>query len=389
MPPDCLAAEKIAGTKGVAHMNADVIIIGAGAIGTACAYFLSRRGVKVLVLERHHLCAGASGATASMISFSGTSGTPEQLQALNLESHRLIQEIEADFESPMEKISGGSLFVAMNEQEAEEIRPSFEEVRQMGIECKFLDGDDARRLEPLLSPKVTAAIFTPANYHVSPFRLCSGYLSGALRRDGAAQYGVRVRDVKVQNGRIDRVITDSGDYHADWVVVAAGAWTAEILQSIDTDIPIVPARGQVILTEACPPMTNHMISFLNHMYLKQTASGNFYLGSHTEFVGFENNITLEKITAYTKVPFQVVPMLTRLRAIRFFTGFRPISADELPIIGPVPGCPQLIMASGHGRTGMRYSASTGKAVSELVVDGKTELPIDAFAVDRFEEPPEN
>jgi glycine oxidase len=72
-----------------------------------------------------------------------------------------------------------------------------------------------------------------------------------------------------------------------------------------------------------------------------------------------------------------------LKALRFFAGFRPISEDELPIIGPVPGCPNLIIASGHGRTGVRYSAATGKAVSELIVDGKTGLPINAFAVDRF------
>jgi glycine/D-amino acid oxidase-like deaminating enzyme len=76
-------------------------------------------------------------------------------------------------------------------------------------------------------------------------------------------------------------------------------------------------------------------------------------------------------------------LIARLRALRFFAGFRPISKDNLPIIGPVPGCPNLIIASGHGRTGVRYSAGTGKAVSELIVDGKTEHPMDVFSVSRF------
>jgi glycine/D-amino acid oxidase-like deaminating enzyme len=123
--------------------------------------------------------------------------------------------------------------------------------------------------------------------------------------------------------------------------------------------------------------------FLNHLYVRQTASGNFYLGSQTEFVGFENRITLEKITTFTKAFVQAVPMLGRLRALRFFAGFRPICEDNLPVIGPVPECPRLIVASGHGRAGMRLSAGTGKAVSELILDGKTEHPIEAFAVDRF------
>ena len=130
-------------------------------------------------------------------------------------------------------------------------------------------------------------------------------------------------------------------------------------------------------------MTDHVIMFLNHLYVRQTASGNFYLGSHTEFVGFENRITLEKITTFTKAFVQAVPLLGRLRALRFFAGFRPICEDNLPVIGPVPECPRLIVASGHGRAGMRLSAGTGKAVSELIADGETEHSIEAFAVDRF------
>jgi glycine/D-amino acid oxidase-like deaminating enzyme len=130
-------------------------------------------------------------------------------------------------------------------------------------------------------------------------------------------------------------------------------------------------------------MTDHVIMFLNHLYIRQTASGNFYLGSHTEFVGFENRITLEKITAFTKAFVQAVPLLGRLRALRFFAGFRPICEDNLPVIGPMPDCSRLIVAAGHGRAGVRFSAGTGKAVSELIADGETEHSIEAFAVDRF------
>ena len=366
-------------------MNADVIIIGAGAIGTACAYFLSRRGVKVLVLERHHLCAGASGATASMISFGGTSNTPEALRPLNIESHRLIKELEKDVDKPLEMIHGGTLYVAKSEPEVREIQPFYEDLHERGIDCEFLNGPEARQFEPLLGPSVAGAVYNPVNYHVNPYRLCEGYLSAALHRNGRVEYGVRVHEVKVRDGKIDRVVTDKGDYHADRVVVASGAHTPQILSAFDIEIPIVPARGQVIVTEACASMTHRTLIFLDHLYLKQTASGNFYIGSHTEFVGFENRITLDKIAIYTQALFKAVPVLGRIRALRFFVGFRPICTDNLPIIGPVPDCPRLIIASGHGRSGMCYSAVTGKLVSELIADGKTGLPIDAFSVDRFSE----
>jgi sarcosine oxidase subunit beta len=364
-------------------MNAEIIIIGGGVIGTACAYFLSKRGAKVLVLERSHLGAGASGTTASIVSIGGSSSTPEPLQPLNVESYHLILDAEQDFERPLEIIRGGALYVAMNEPEALEVQAFDKEIRKMGIECELMDGPEARRQEPLLCPKVTAALFNPASYHLNPFRLVDGYLGAALGKGSRVEYGVEVHGIEASNDRIDRILTNKGNYHADWAVVAGGAYSPQILSSLNLQIPIVPARGQVILTEACQRMTDRVIMFLDHLYIRQTASGNFYLGSHTEFVGFENRITLDKITAFTKAFVEAVPLLGRLRALRFFAGFRPICEDNLPVIGPVPDCSRLIVASGHGRAGVRFSASTGKAVSELILDGETEHSIEAFAVDRF------
>jgi len=366
--------------------SADVIIVGGGVIGTACAYFLSRRGAQVLLLERNHLGSGASGAPAAIINIGGTSGPMAPLRPLSIESYNLILEVAKDFEHPLEVIRGGALYVAMDAQETEEIRPAYAETCEMGFDCSWLDGTEIRRREPLLGPQVVAGFYHPACYHVNPFRLYTGYMNTALRRGAQIAYGVKVTDVKVQNDRISRVITDQGDYQADYVIIAGGAYTPQILSGLDLEIPIVPARGQVIITEPCPAMTEHLLFLADHLYIKQTASGNFYLGSHTEFVGFENRITLEKLTTYARVFAKAVPLVARLRALRFFAGFRPICADDLPIIGPLPGCSHLIIASGHGRTGIRYSASTGKAVSELILDGKAEQPLEAFRIDRFISP---
>ena len=364
-------------------MKPEIIIIGGGVIGTACAYFLSKRGAKVLLLERSHLGAGASGTTASIVSIGGSSSTPEPLQPLNVESYQLILDAEKDFERPLEIIRGGALYAAMNEQEALELHAFDKEIRRMGIDCKLMDATEARRQEPLLCSEVAAALFNPASYHLNPFRLVAGYLGAALAKGSRVEYGVEVHGIEVGNHRIERIVTNKGDYHADWAVVAGGAYSPQILSSLSVQIPIVPARGQVILTEACQRMTDHVIMFLNHLYIRQTVSGNFYLGSHTEFVGFENRITLEKMTAFTKAFVRAVPLLGRLHALRFFAGFRPICEDNLPVIGPVPDCSRLIVAAGHGRTGVRFSAATGKAVSELILDGETEHSIEAFAVDRF------
>ena len=155
-------------------MQSDVIIIGGGVIGTACAYFLAGRGAKVLVLERSHLGAGASGTTAAIVSISGSSSTPAPLRPLSVESYQLFLDHEQNFDPPLEIIQGGALYAAFDEQEAGAIRPFYDEIRQMGIDCRLLDGWEALDFEPLLAPEVTAALFNPASYHVNPFRLGRG-----------------------------------------------------------------------------------------------------------------------------------------------------------------------------------------------------------------------
>jgi glycine/D-amino acid oxidase-like deaminating enzyme len=364
-------------------MHSDVIIIGGGVIGTACAYFLADKGAKVLLLERSHLACGASGCTAAIISISGSGSTPAALLPLSLESYNLVLDHEQNFDPPLEIIRGGALYASMNEQEALEIRPFYDEIRQMGIDCTIMDGPEARRFEPLLADHVSSAIYNPASFHVNPFRLGAAYLNAAMRQGGRVEYGVEVREIVAGGDKIDKIVTNRGDYQGDWVVVAGGAYTPQLLSSLGIQIPIVPARGQVILTEACPWMTDRVLIFVDHLYARQTASGNFYLGSHTEFVGFENRITLEKMTAFTRAFIRSMPVLAKVRALRFFAGFRPISEDNLPVIGPVPGCSKLIVAAGHGRTGVRFSAATGKAVSEMIIDGRTEHPMEAFSPGRF------
>ena len=127
-------------------MNPEIIIIGGGVIGTACAYFLAKRGVKVLVLERSHLGAGASGTTASIVSIGGSSSTPEPLQAMNSESYHLILDAEKDFEQPLEIIRGGALYTAMNEAPIEELDYAHDnwtpaDIRDLDADCTLRNLD--------------------------------------------------------------------------------------------------------------------------------------------------------------------------------------------------------------------------------------------------------
>lgn len=362
--------------------RAEAIIVGAGVIGASCAFHLARRGVRnILVLEKSHLAAGASGATAGMVGASG--GVPECLNALVVESERLIHEAIAEFDQPPEVTTGGAMITAVSQRGLKNLHVISARNQALGIESQVLEGDEARRLEPLLSHEVTGILFRPTSFHVNPFRLCQGYLGYAIRHGAKVRYGVAVRDVRTAADRIDRVVTDQGEFECDWLINAAGANSPDIMASSGWHVPVEPGRGQIIITEATPPMTPHLINTPDHLYVRQTAPGNFLIGSRTEKVGFDGRITLDKIAEYARGLVRIVPMLARLQIIRFYCGFRPLSPDDLPIIGPLPDCRSFLLATGHTRSGVIYSAVTGKLIAEIIVDGRTHVPIEPFSIARF------
>ena len=212
-------------------MNSDVVIIGGGIIGTACAYFLAGKGARVMDLERDHLACGATGSTAAIISVSGSASTPQALLPLSLESYNLILEHAHNFDPDIELAQDGALYAAMNDDEAAAIYPFYEEIWQMGIDCRIMDGPEARRLEPLLAERVTAAVFNPASFHVNPFHLSAAYLNSALREGGRVEYGVEVREIVTVSDRVEKVVTNRGDFRGEWVVIAGGANSPELLSS--------------------------------------------------------------------------------------------------------------------------------------------------------------
>lgn len=350
-------------------------------IGAACAYYLANRGVAVLLLEARHLAAGASGATAGMVGASG--GSPAPLRPLALQSVGLLLAAVEDFEPEPEIKHGGSIFVALDAEQAEALETQVQGDEALGIASRMLDAQAAREVEPLLSEHVVAAVHRPADYHLNPFLLCRGYLGAAVRKGAVARFGVKVLDVVAEGDRVVRVVTDEGDIACGWIVNAAGAHAPQIMGSSRWRVPVEPGRGQVIVTEATAPLTPHMINSPGHLYTRQTKRGNFLIGSETERVGFDSRITLDNVSRYARGVAAVVPLLTRLAVIRFHTGWRPLTPDDLPVIGPLPDCPRLLMATGHGRSGVILSAITGSLIADLVVEGAPRMPIDLFSIERF------
>jgi sarcosine oxidase subunit beta len=361
----------------------DVIVVGGGVIGAASLYHLAKRGLRAMLLEGDHLASGASGATAGMISAAINPTGP--IAPLARGGLAAIEQAVQDFEIEPEIQRGGSINTARSEKGAKRLEVAAEEARQSGVEVQYLEGPEVREREPLIAASILAASFNPGGFHLNPFLLCAGFVAAARRFGADARYGVKVHDVELNGNRIGKLVTNQGDFRCGWVVNSCGAHAPQILERAGVRIPIEPGRGQVIISERCRPLTPYMIHAPGHLYVRQTASGNFLLGSQTEMVGFDKSITLDRISNYTRELAKTVPLLGRLQAVRIYAGWRPMTPDNLPIIGPLPTCARMVMAAGHCRSGILYSAITGQLVSEWIVDQETHTPLEPFSISRFDQ----
>ena len=227
----------------------------------------------------------------------------------------------------------------------------------------------------------------------------SGYGATVLK-------GCKVENIMVMNDRVREVHTTAGSIHSRRVVCAAGTGSNEIGKMIIVDIPVMPQRGQILVTEPGERTLNKIISGAEYLGTKanidelmpkdeeaaklglgftaeQTASGNILLGSTREFAGFDNNTTPEAINAIAKNAINYIPWIEDLDVIRSFAGLRPYSPDGLPILGTVKGVKGFFIATGHSGDGVCLAPITGKLMSELVLDGETSIDISSFSLYRF------
>jgi sarcosine oxidase subunit beta len=198
---------------------------------------------------------------------------------------------------------------------------------------------------------------------------------------------------------VTAVETDQGRFSAGVVVNAAGVFAPRVGEMAGITLPIRPRRGQLLVTAATKPMIRHC--FISARYIaakhnpelakgngegiaiEQTESGNLLLGSTREFVGFDRRTTVEGLRGIARRTISVLPGLSTLNVIRSFAGLRPYTPDGLPILGPVEGVDGLIMAAGHEGDGIALSPITGKLIAQFIVEGRTEIPLDPFRLERF------
>ena len=381
----------------MSHTRPNVLVIGGGVIGTSVAYHLTRKKVRVTLLEQGELASGSSGACDGLVFLQ--SKKPGVHLQLAMESRKRFEQLKKDLPIPIEFKSTGGMVVIENEAELDAMRLFVQEQRKIGLDVSLLDAQQTRKLEPQLSDHIVGATHSLLDGQVHPIALAHAFALGAKKLKARILTATRVEGIEISGNRVVSVDTSKGRFYADIIVNAAGVSAPEIGKMIGLQIPIKPRRGQIIVTEACHPMLKHCLISTKYIASKfnpdlaegnsegisieQTKDGNLLLGSTREFVGFDKRTTVEGLNKIIRQTSKIIPPLRDLKIIRAFAGLRPWTTDGLPILGPVETIQGFIMAAGHEGDGIALSPITGELIAQLIVDNRSDIPLDDFRLNRF------
>ena len=297
----------------------------------------------------------------------------------------LVQELEHASGVHLAYEQSGSLRVARNPNNVDNLRKRMNAWQPLGIEMQWLTGDEARQREALLAPDISAAIYAPEEAQVKAPHVVKAFARAAVNLGVKLHAYHNVIGMDFQKNKITRVYTDQElEIACEHVIVATGAWTRDLERLLDISLPVEPQRGQILALRQPSQPLKHII-FGEAIYLAPKNNGTIVVGATKEEVGFVKHVTAGGIGWLLSTAVRLLPGLEGAAIDQMWTGLRPKTSDNLPILGNAPSLENVTLAVGHGSIGIMSSAITGNSIAELVVTGRVPEIIVPFSMERFGE----
>jgi glycine oxidase len=362
--------------------NYDVIVVGGGPVGAACARELALAGRAVLVLEPGGEIGQGWRAAAGMLAPQLEARDEDPMLELGLAGRELYTPLAAALKETTGLDIGlwreGIAWVAASEAEAAELRSKCAWQRQHSHLADWLDADEVQARWPWLGP-TAGALWAAREGALEPTKLVAALLADAQRL-GAVVVPDAATAVDQRGDRVVGVIGRSGRYAAADVILAAGPWSGTV-EGVPRPLAVAPVRGQMAALP-WPEGARRGIIYGHDCYL--LARGDEAIaGSTMEYVGFRPEVTSAGLARLFAGVTALCPTLTTASVKRTWAGLRPVTPDGLPIIGAEPRLAGLWYATGHGRNGILLAGITGVVVRQLLDGEPTVEDIDAFAPSRF------
>jgi sarcosine oxidase, subunit beta len=364
--------------------KADVVIIGGGITGLSSGYWLTKAGATVVILEKGRIGWEASSRATGFLSLRGEQPLESPLA---VEAERLWQTLDVELDSPTEWKSSGRLWAAVQQDEWDELQETFKLFEQTGIPFRLVDGKEARKIVPCLPENVIGGIHTSRSGHANPQRTTQAFAWAFLRNGGTILENTPAVGIQVVNGKIRGVQTPNGTIDTNTVVNCAGPQVGLIGEMAGVNVPVAAARLEAMVTVPLPPIFD--VALVAHgLSLRQTQRGNIHFnGGPHEWV--DPDLTSEPSKPNTPIIrnmarrlAELFPSLANVQVLRSWAGVVEMTPDVNCVIERLHEPEGLIIAttSGHG---FGMAPSVGLAISELALNGKTNLPIGSLGLGRF------
>jgi glycine oxidase len=369
----------------MAQSSADIVIVGGGLAGMTTAYYLAKSGVPSVVVERDAIGSHASGFAYGGLSPLSGFGIPGPMAEIALDGMRLHRElskalleetgIDVDFRVR------SSLALAFTEADVGRLQAALPWQQQPGYTVRWLDGAEARRVEPRIADETLGATLIEGGGAVEPYRLVL-----ALTR-AAERLGVRVRHgraigLRRDGGRVTGVVLEREVLSCATAVLALGPWSAEASDWIGVPIDVRPLKGQILRLQAPGPPVTCSVGW-GHHYATTKTDGLLWAGTTEEEAGFDEESTVAARDEIGAALLRMLPAMADAQVAQQTACLRPVASDGLLVLGGAPGIDHVYMATGGARKGILYGPAMGQAIADLVLGRKPRGALDAFAPGRF------
>jgi sarcosine oxidase subunit beta len=364
--------------------SADVVIIGGGVTGLSSGFWLTKAGLDTIVVEKGVVGWEASGRNGGLVSQRGD--VPSEV-ALAKATCRLWPTMDRELGYPTEWVDKGRLRVALDEDQLDFLSWSLEQFERADIQARLLDAQEVRELVPCITERALGGLYTVLGGHANPQRTAQAFAWAIQDHGGRIYEQTAVSGLRVVDGKIAGVDTTRGPIAAEVAVCCAGPQTAQLARTVGVDIPVAPARVEIIATVPVPPLFEVGLS-ASTLYGRQTLRGNIIFGggphewTDVEPTGEPAKPNTPLIRNIARRLAELLPPLAAVPVLRSWAGVVEQTPDYSPILDRLEFPAGFVVAttSGHG---FGLCPATGKVVSELVTKGTSTIPVSALALSRF------
>ncbi|MEU4606590.1 FAD-binding oxidoreductase [Kribbella sp. NPDC023972] len=375
--------------------TADVVVVGAGIVGAACAEALTAAGVKVVVVDRDAVAAETTASGEGNVLVSDKEPGPELELAIASRAEwgavlaRLPERV-----ADVEWESKGGVVVATTDPGP--LKAFAAKQQAAGVDARVITPAEVFELEPLLTRNVTIGVHYPDDAQLQPVLAATALLTAVRDRGGSVRSGVSALSVRTFAGRVVGVETSAGEIACGAVLNACGPWAGAFGSAAGAPIQVLPRRGMILVTAPLPECVRHKVYDADYVgavgsgdaelqtstVVESTRAGTVLIGSSRERIGFDDSVRVKVLRELARKAVGLFPFLGDVPVMRAYGGFRPYAPDHLPVIGPDPRLAGLWHATGHEGAGIGLAASTGRLITELFLGLTPHVTPDPFRVDR-------